>query len=62
MKRRTNSTNPVFREIRVLEEKALKEKKIKQSEIKTSDVMREEAWETYLNNRLEWLKELLSIE
>lgn len=62
MKRRTNSTNPIFREIRVLEEKALKEGKIEQSEIKTSDVMREEAWETYLNNRLEWLKELLSTE
>lgn len=51
MKRRNPSNNPVFREIRELEQKALEAGILKQSDIKTSEAMRKEAWSIYLATR-----------
>lgn len=57
MAKRNTSNNPIFREIRELEEKALKAGIIGKDDIKTSEEMREEAWECYLIGRMEWLEE-----
>lgn len=57
MKKRTSSNNPIFREIRELEQKALAVGILKQSDIKTSGAMREEAWEVYLKNRKAFLSD-----
>lgn len=57
MAKRNTSNNPIFREIRELEEKALKAGIIGKDDIKTSEEMREEAWERYLIGRMEWLEE-----
>lgn len=51
MKKRNPSNNPIFREIRELEQKALAVGILKQSDIKTSEAMREEAWSIYLATR-----------
>jgi hypothetical protein len=56
MAKRNTSNNPLFRQIRELEEKALKAGIIEKNDIKTSEAMREEAWECYLIGRLEWLE------
>lgn len=56
MTKKNTSKNPLFREIRELEEKALKAGIIGKDDIKTSEAMREEAWECYLIGRLEWLE------
>ena len=56
MATRNTSNNPLFRQIRELEEKALKAGIIEKDDIKTSEAMREEAWECYLIGRLEWLE------
>lgn len=53
MAKRNTSNNPLFREIRELEEKALKAGIIEKGD---TEAMREEAWECYLIGRLEWLK------
>ena len=62
MKKRNPSNNPIFREIRELEQKALAVGILKQSDIKTSGAMREEAWEVYLKNRKAflsgWIKDI----
>ena len=55
MAKRNTSNNPLFRQIRELEEKALKAGIIGKDDIKTSEAMREEAWEYYLIGRIEWL-------
>ena len=55
MKKRNPSNNPIFREIRELEQKALAVGILKQSDIKTSEAMREEAWKVYLKNRKTFL-------
>lgn len=55
MKRRNPSNNPVFREIRELEQKALEAGILKQSDIKTSEAMRKEAWSIYLGTRKSFL-------
>ncbi len=57
MKKRNSSNNPIFREIRELEQKALAVGILKQSDIKTSGAMREEAWEVYLKNRKAFLSD-----
>ena len=51
MKKRNTSNNPLFKEIRELEQKALAVGILKQSDIKTSEAMREEAWKvsSFLN-------------
>lgn len=59
MAKRNTSNNPLFREIRELEEKALKAGIIENYEIKTSEAMREEAWECFLISRLEWLESMI---
>lgn len=56
MAKRNTSNNPLFREIRELEEKALKAGIIGKDDIKTSEEMREEEWECYLIGRMEWLE------
>lgn len=59
MAKRNTSNNPIFREIRELEERALKAGIIENYEIKTSEAMREEAWECYLVSRKEWLESMI---
>ena len=59
MKKRNTSNNPLFRQIRELEEKALKAGIIGKDDIKTSEAMREEAWECYLVGHMEWLESML---
>ena len=56
MAKRNTSNNPLFRQIRELEEKALKAGIIEPYEIHTSTEMREEAWECYLYSKLEFLE------
>ena len=51
MAKRNTSNNPLFKEIRELEQKALAAGILKQSDIKTSEAMREDAWKVYLKNR-----------
>lgn len=59
MAKRNTSNNPLFREIRELEERALKAGIIEKDDIKTSEAMREEAWECYLVGRAEWLESMI---
>jgi hypothetical protein len=59
MAKRNTSNNPLFREIRELEEKALKAGIIENYEIKTSEAMCEEAWECFLISRREWLESMI---
>lgn len=59
MAKRNTSNNPLFREIRELEEKALKAGIIGKDDIKTSEAMREEAWECFLISRREWLESMI---
>ena len=59
MKKRNTSNNPLFRQIRELEEKALKAGIIGKDDIKTSEAMREEAWECYLVGHMKWLESML---
>lgn len=59
MAKRNTSNNPLFREIRELEEKALKAGIIEKGDIKTSEAMREEAWECFLISRREWLESMI---
>lgn len=59
MKKRNTSSNPLFRKIRELEEKALEAGIIEKAQIKTSEAMREEAWECYLVGRMNWLESML---
>ena len=59
MAKRNTSNNPIFREIRELEERALKAGIIENYEIKTSEAMREEAWGCYLVSRKEWLESMI---
>lgn len=56
---KSNSNNPIFWQIRELEEKALEAGIIKKYDIKTSKAMREEAWECYLIGHMEWLEKLI---
>ena len=55
MAKRNTSNNPLFKEIRELEQKALAAGILKQSDIKTSEAMRKEAWKVYLKNRKAFL-------
>ena len=59
MKKRNPSNNPIFREIRELEQKALAAGILKQSDIKTSEAMRKEAWSIYLATRKSFLSSQL---
>lgn len=59
MKKRNPSNNPIFREIRELEQKALEAGILKQSDIKTSEAMRKEAWSIYLATRKSFLSSQL---
>lgn len=59
MKKRNTNTNPIFREIRKLEEKAAEAGIIEKSDVKTSEAMRKEAWEWYLMGRMKWLESML---
>lgn len=62
MAKRNTSNNPLFKEIRELEQKALAAGILKQSDIKTSEAMREDAWKVYLKNRKfflsGWIKDI----
>lgn len=60
MAKRNTSNNPLFREIRELEQRALQAGIIEHYEIKTSEAMRYEAWECYLISRKEWLEGIIS--
>lgn len=55
MAKRNTSNNPLFKEIRELEQKALAVGILKQSDIKASEAMREDAWKVYLKNRKAFL-------
>lgn len=57
--RKCNSSNPLFKELRELEEKALKIGAIEKSDIKTSGEMRDEAWECYLVGKVEHLEYMI---
>ena len=59
MKKRNTSNNPIFREIRELEQRALEAGVIQQKDIKTSEAMREKAWSIYLTTRKSFLTSLL---
>lgn len=61
MAKMNTSNNPLFREIRELEEKALKAGIIGKDDIRTSAVMREEAWTDYLIRRGEKLTQAIDL-
>lgn len=59
MAKRNTGNNPLFKEIRELEQKALAAGILKQSDIKTSEAMRKEAWSIYLGTRKSFLSSQL---
>lgn len=60
MAKKNTSNNPLFREIRELEQRALQAGIFEHYKIKTSEAMRKEAWECYLISRKKWLLGLIS--